>query len=111
MCNHDFRMDDLHTFMLDSLRELQTTLLLLMEKAKRANVAEANNLEFALTDVIAAYRDLRDGRVTWVEAARVYQTASNVQLDCDMAVLEVGMANNYDWHMAKRVVGSRQERT
>lgn len=97
-------MDDPNTFMLDSLRELQTTLLLLMERTSRTQVHEGWSLEWALTEVLTAYRDLRERHITWVQAAQIYQTASNVQLDCDRAVLDVEMSDSYDWQMAKQAV-------
>lgn len=102
-------MDDSTQFMLDSLRELQTTLLLLMERAARhPGVQEAWTLEWALTEAVTAYRKLRDGEIGWLEAAQVYQTVSNVQLECDAALLDARMADNYDWYMAKRAISEVQ---
>lgn len=89
-------------FMLDSLRELQTSLLLLMERAGRLHVSEADELGWTLTNVITAYRDFQAGRIDWGEALGVYQVASNVQLACDAACVDVEMQGSFDWQMARR---------
>lgn len=91
----------MNDFMLESLRELQGTLLVLMEQASRASVPELANLEWTLTDVLGAYRDLRSGVITWQQALKAYQIASNVQLDCDLAVLDANEHGNMHWQYAK----------
>ena len=91
-------------FLLESLSDLQRTLLVLMERAGRARVAEAANLEWTLTDVITGYRDLRTDKITWQQALRVYQTASNVQLDCEMAVMDADLCHSMDWQYCKRLM-------
>lgn len=93
--------EDPTTFMLTSLRLLQDNLLRLMEQTRRYQLAEGDNLEWALTDVVTAYRELRDGRLSWGAAWQVYRVASNVQIDCDMAVMDAQMANNAVWQRMK----------
>lgn len=97
----------MNDFMLESLRELQTTLLVLKERANRfPEVQEGWMLEWALTETVTAYRNLREGRISWWDAVKVYQKVSNAQLACDYAVMEAQMADNYDWHMAKWAVAN-----
>lgn len=73
-------------FMLESLRDEQNTLMRLLEVGRRAYVAEVTLLDYALEVVVTAWRELRADVIDWQEAARRYQLATNIELECQTAV-------------------------
>lgn len=87
--------------LLDALRDEQDSLLALLEHAHAAHLPEAAYLEWALTDVVDAYRQLKAGTITWLQAAQAFQSGSNAQMECDNALFEFNHADDAEWQAAK----------
>ena len=74
-------------FVIASLFDQQHTLLRLMERSRRAGAPESATLDWALETVVTGIRDLREDRISWQQAAQVYQSACAVEHECELALL------------------------
>lgn len=74
-------------FMLESLMDEQRFLLICMERAAHNEVPERWELSFALETVVTAIRDLRDQRITWFEALKIYHGANACRHNCELALM------------------------
>lgn len=74
------------TELLEALYAEYETLLSLMERVKSYALPEATTLGFALEECLRAYRQLRAGEIDVPTALRLYQVASNAEVDCQSAL-------------------------
>lgn len=70
----------------EALRDEHYQLLWLMEQANALYLPEGAALGWALEQIMTAYQQLSQGRISWIEAARAYQAASNAQMECENAL-------------------------